>query len=382
MNYVQKYFEEIFKDFIEDSISKGIISHAEDFLAHIDNVEDISNYYVMSDAVYARMFEKVYESITSVYESAKVGYAEGFDLDDIGKTRGISRPLATHAYVEVTFFIENTVFEEDIHIPEGFIVSTSDNIEYVTLEEIYIPAGSHESTVQCQSVKTGSNQKIVAGSIDAIVSSNEYNLKCINNENSSGGSDEYTDDEYRYFLINWFKIHLKGSKEAFEYYFANLDGIDGYKLVPNFDVTGHSKIIVDPGTSYQLNQIYNELNGRVTQMNEDLLLCAPDKIKVNVYATINVDIDQINPYSLTEKEDIKSRIVQAIKVFIDGGYTTDNKYYSGLLIGEDFIPHKLAVFLDDEIPELKSINFTYPTTVQTIKDDEIGKCNDILIEVV
>ena len=105
MNYVQKYFEEIFKDFIEDSISKGIISHAEDFLAHIDNVEDISNYYVMSDAVYARMFEKVYESITSVYESAKVGYAEGFDLDDIGKTRGISRPLATHAYVEVTFFI-------------------------------------------------------------------------------------------------------------------------------------------------------------------------------------------------------------------------------------------------------------------------------------
>ena len=42
----------------------------------------------------------------------------------------------------------------------------------------------------------------------------------------------------------------------------------------------------------------------------------------------------------------------------------------------------MAVFLDDEIPELKSINFTYPTTVQTIKDDEIGKCNDILIEMV
>ena len=113
-------------------------------------------------------------------------------------------------------------------------------------------------------------------------------------------------------------------------------------------------------------------------MNEDLLLCAPNKIKVNVYATINVDIDQINPYSLTEKEDIKSRIFQAIKVFINGGYTTDNKYYPGLSIGEDFIPHKLAVFLDTEIPELKNINFTYPTTVQTIKDDEIGKSNDII----
>lgn len=385
MNYVQQYFEDIFKEIIEDSVEKGFISHAEDFLAHVDNVEDISNYYVMTGAVYSKIFEKVYEAITRVYESAKIEYSEGIDLDNLGKTRGVIRPLATHAMVEVTFYLEGGALEEDITIPEGVIVSTTDNIEYVTLEEIYIPAGGIESTVQCQSINSGSGCKILANTLTEVISSTGYNFRCNNFENSSGGNEAYTDDEYRYLILNWFKIYLKGSLEAFEYYFAHLDGIDGYKLVPNFDVTGHTKIIVDPGTSYQLNQIYNDLQIIVSQMNEDLLLCAPEKISIAIYATVNVDIDRINPYSNTEKEDIKSRIIQGIKTFIDGGFITqDNEkiYYPGLLIGEDFIPHKLAVFLDNEIPELKNIDFNYPTSIQTIEDDEIGKCDDIIIEMI
>lgn len=381
MNYVQRYFEDIFKEVIEDSVEKGFISRAEDFLAHIDNVEDISNYYVMSSAVYSKMFERFYESATLIYESAKIEYASGVDLDNLGKTRGILRPPATYAMVEVTFYLNESLIE-DITIPEGFIVATDDNIEYVTLEKIYIAAGSTETTVQCRSVKAGSGYKIIDNTLVNVISSNPYNLRCTNLENSSGGSEEYTDDEYRYLILNWFKIFLKGSNEAFEYYFDHLDGVDGYKLVPNFDVTGHTKIIIDPGTSYQLNEIYNDLQSTVAQMNEDLYLCAPKKILINIYATVNVDIDQINPYSNAEKENIKSRIIQAIKVFIDGGYTISGEYYPGLLIGEDFIPHKLAVFLDGEIPELKNIDFTYPTDVQNILDEEIGKCNDINIEMV
>ena len=54
----------------------------------------------------------------------------------------------------------------------------------------------------------------------------------------------------------------------------------------------------------------------------------------------------------------------------------------GLNIGEDFIPHKLAVFLDEEIPELKSIQFKYPEDYIKILDDEIGISNTITIEMV
>ena len=47
---------------------------------------------------------------------------------------------------------------------------------------------------------------------------------------------------------------------------------------------------------------------------------------------------------------MNAKIITAIKVFIDGGYRINGEWYDGLYLGEDFIPHKLAVFLDEEIP--------------------------------
>lgn len=382
MNYVEKQYKEIFNEILEDSIENGLISRAEDFFSQINNQKDISNYYVMTGSVYSKMFEKVYTAMTSVYESDKIEYASGEDLDNIGKTRGIIRPEATHSMAKVTFRLKNNAIEEDIIIPAGVKISTDDNIEYVTLEEIYVAAGDIESTVECQSVNAGSGSKILENTLVNIVDNLDYGFSCTNLEGSSGGADAYEDDEYRYLIVNWFKIHLKGSFEAFEYYFASFDGIDGYKLVPNFDVTGHSKIIIDPGTPYQLNKAYNELQSEISQMSEDLYLCAPDDVLIDIHAVVNVDIDQINPFSGVEKENIKSRIIQAIKVFIDGGYTVDKEYYEGLLIGEDFIPHKLAVFVDNEIPELKNIIFNYPEDYIQINDDEKGKSNSINIEMI
>lgn len=382
MNYVPKNLEEIFEEILEDSVERGLISHAEDFLSQIKNQDDISNYYVMDGAVYSKIFEMCYHAMTAVYESDKIEYASGEDLDNIGKTRGIIRPGATHAMAKVTFRLANGTVEDDISIPEGVTVSTDDGIEYVTTDEIYIAAGNVESTVECKSVIPGSGYKILENTLVNIVDHLRYNFTCTNHERSSGGAEAYNDDEYRYLILNWIKIHLKGSLEAFEYYFASFDGIDGYKLVPNFDVTGHSKIIIDPGTPDQLNTAYNELQTEISQMNEDLYLCAPKKVPIDIYAVVNVDIDQINPYSSVEKENIKSRIIQAIKVFIDGGYTVSEEYYEGLLIGEDFIPHKLAVFVDEEIPELKNITFNYPEDYVQINDEEKGKSNYIDIEMI
>lgn len=384
-NYAEKTFEEIFKTMLEDSLEKGLISHAEEFESYINNQEDISNFYVMSDAVLAKMVKIVYQAMTSVYESDKIDFAEGEDLDEIGRKRGISRPKATFAEVEVTFTLSDAI-NVDVSVPKGVIVSTNDGVEYITLEDIYIPREESSTTVKCKSVEPGLSSKIIENKLVNIVSNLEYNFTCTNDEPSSGGANEYTDDEYRYFILNWFKIQLKGSFEAFEYYFANKDGIDGYKLIPNWGVTGYSKIIVDPGDSYQLNEIYNDLQSIVAQYNEDLFLCAPEDVFIDIYAIVDVDIDQVNPYSPQEKEDIKNRIISAIKVFIDGGYISkgedEERYYDGLLIGEDFIPHKLAVFLDDEIPELKNITFNYPEDYIQITDEGKGKSNTISIEMI
>lgn len=382
MNYSQKDFDEIFEAALEDSLAKGLISHAEEFESYIANQEDISNYYVMDKAVIANMIVKVYEDMTAVYESAKVEYAEGEDLDSLGVERGIPRPEASYASAEVTFTTSD-ILDEDLTIEDEIIVATDNGIEYRTVESIYIPAGEDSATVQCLSVNAGSENKVVENTLINIMSETEDLAYCNNEKGSSGGEDAYTDDEYRYLILNYHQINLKGSNEAYEEFFANYDGIDDYKLIPNWNgITGTMKIIVDPGIPFLLNQLYQEIQTSVCQATEDIFMTAPEEKLIDIYAVVNVDIDMINPFSDVEKENIKSKIIAAIKTFIDGGYLVNGEYYPGLGIGEDFIPHKLAVFVDDEVSELKSITFNYPLNYIEILDEEQGKSNDITIEMV
>lgn len=380
MNYEQKEYEEIFEEMLEDSLEKGLISHAEDFQDYIANEQDISNYYVMDKSVIALMASKLFLQMTAVYESAKVEYAENLDLDDIGKLVGVPRPEATYAEVECTFSLE-AALDSDITIDEGIIVSTDDGIQYITLADIFIPAGETTSTVQTRAVEPGVESKIIEGSI-VNVEETGYNLDVTNENASSGGTDAYTDDEYRYLLMNWTTIQVKGSNEAFENYFANFEGINSYKLIPNWDGTGTVKCIIDPGTSDQLNRAYNDLQDIVTQATEDIVMFKPTTKLIDIYATVNVDIDRINPYSDVEKTEIQSRLITAIKIFIDGGYRADGTYYEGLILGEDFIPHKLSVFLDEEVQELQNIDFKYPEAPITILDEEKGISNEITIEMI
>lgn len=389
MNYSQKTFEEIFESVLEDSVENGMISHAEDFIDLIDNREDISNYYVMDKSVIVNMVSSIiYPDITSVYESPKTVYAEGSDLDDIGDTRGVPRPAATASSVEATFTLTTSWADiiGDIIIPEGITLATDTGIEFETVEELYLTNGDITVTVQCISKETGSDTKILSNKLVNIKDNLPYEFTVTNDHASSGGEDEYTDDEYRYLLLNWWKIHLKGSSEAYENYFANLDGIDGYKLVPNWDGSGTMKIILDPGTPYLLNKAYEEIKSSVCQNDEIIMMSPPTEKVIDIYAEVNVDIDLLNPYNDLEKQDIQNRIISTIQIFIDGGFLVDDDnneiYYPGLLLGEDFIPHKLAVFLDNEIPELKNITFTTPSDYISIQDDEIGVSGNLTIEMI
>ena len=379
MNFSPKLFNDLFEAMLQDSLEKGLISHAEEFPDYIKNQDDIGNYYVLDKAVIAKRFEEFYSLLHTVYQAMNVDIATGNDLDNLGAIMGIQRPSATYAMVELVFTSNFT--EEDVRIEPGRIVSTSTGISYQTLEEVYIPSTESECTVPARAVIPGSKSKVVEDTL-TILETGIPNISVTNPNGSSGGVDEYTDDQYRELLKNWRNIQLKGSLEAYNEYFSNFNGIDGYRIVPNWNGSGTVKIIIDPGLPIQLNTAYNELRSTVSQIDTDLFLTAPTDKIIDVYATVNVDIDRVNPYSSNEKELIQAKIISAIKIFIDGGYRVNGKYYPGLEIGEDFIPHKLSVFLDQEIPELKSISFQYPEDYIQILDDEKGKSNIISIEMI
>lgn len=375
--YVQKYYEQLFINLLEEAYDNSLISHNELFVDYVKSRQDISSYYVMTLSIIAESEEDIYYDMTDVYYSSKVEYALENDLDDIGSIIGCPRPQATSAGVELTFSI-NKASDTTIPLDKGIIVSTTNGISYITVEDVSIPAGELSTTAFALSIEPGWNYRVPKESLTIIETelTDISGLKVINLESASGGSEAYDDEQYRTLIMEWIKNNTRGSKEAYNRYFATVDGLDSYKLIPNWDVSGTLKIVLDPGYPYQLQKCYEEITESVCQLPDDITMFSPERIGIDIYAKCNVDIDEVNPYSSAEKDSIKTRIIDAIKLFIDGDVYT----YSGLKIGEDFIPYKLGVFISDLVPELKNITFLYPTEPITITDEEMGVSNDINIE--
>lgn len=384
--YKQKFYKEIFLKALQEALMQGLISHQDEFESYISNKQDISNFYVMILSVHSEVFEQVYSDMTDVYFSNKIDHAMGSDLDDIGKFVGIPRPGATRANVEVTFTLNHTQ-DSDVREPANLLITTSSqNISYRTSEELYIPEGELNATVNAYAVNPGTGSTVVENQLTKLQSeltTAESSVGVNNSNPSTGGYDAFTDDEYRQLLKHWSEVYEKGNEWAFVNYLSRFDGIDGYQFVPNWDGSGTIKIIIDPGTSYQLNKAYDDLQSRVSQASEDIYLTAPVKVPIDVYATVDVDIDRVNPFSTTQKDEIKAKIISAIKLFIDGGVNiVTGEYYKGLSIGEDFIPYKLGAFLNTQIPELMNITFKLPDDYIPITDEEIGTANTITIEMI
>lgn len=382
LTYVQKFYKEIFFNALQSALKDGLISHQDEFEDYIKNKKDISNFYVMLLSVHAEIFEQVYKDMTLVYNSINIDKAQGVDLDNIGKIVGVPRVPATRAYVDVKLHLDKAQSEELI-LPAGILCTTKNNIGYHTVESAYFPKDEKEVIVGAYADKKGSKYKIAEGDLRKITSKLSQvpiTVKCTNVNPSSGGTDAQTDEEYRKCLKNWFKIHQKGNEWAYKNYFNHFEGLNGYRLMPRWDGSGTIKIIIDPGSDYLRNKIYRELQENVALYDDDINVMASINKEINIYAKVNVDIDTINEYDCIEKEKIKTRIINALKTYIGGGYRRNGKYYAGMQIGEDFIQHKASVFLDQEIPELKNIEWVTPSEYIVVCDEETAIVGNIEIE--
>ena len=368
--FQQKYFAEIFYNSIIDAYENGLISNHEDFMNYILDNKDISNFYVMTLAVIADSIEDVYYDMDSVYDSNKLDYAMGYDLDSIGEIVGCPRPEATRSNVMVTFTLSSTALES-FPINEGTIVTSRTGINFVTDEDVVIPQGEVSVDVCCSSIGKGSKMRVLSGSIHKIESGlDSTGVSVTNKTPSSGGKDRYTDEQYRLLLGEWVGNNIKGSREAYNRFFSSFDGIDGYKLIPNWNGSGTLKIVIDPGYPYQLMNAYELIRESVCQLPDDITMWSPTRVPLSVYCTVNVDIDRVNPFSSSEKEEIRSRIIDAIKVYVNGDVLNS----SGLGIGEDFVPYKLGVFLGQVIPEIVNISFILPSDLDTLDKKGVRTC--------
>lgn len=355
MNYEEKQYDDIFLSMLQDAFKERLVSNDEKFLDYIANKQDISNFYVMLLAIHSEAIADVYKQMTKVYNSSKVQYAESNDLDSLGLIVDCSRPQATKASVILQF---KTTKDDLRKISKGVVVSTRNGISYRTVEDIEFTEDNNVCEVTALATIAGIKSRVDE---NKLVITSQADVTVTNPNPSTGGSEAYTDEQYRELLMNWVKTKEKGNLWAYKNYFARLDGISDYKIVPNWNGSGTIKVIVSPATPYILNTVYNGLSENVVQATEDITLTAPKDIEVDIYVKCNVDIDRLNPYSTDDKTFIQEKIAKAVEDYIDS-----------MGIGEDFIPHKLAVAVDKSVSELKNIDFNYPTEVITVDDEE--KC--------
>lgn len=384
INYIEKDYETIFSEMIRSAYHKKLLSEDEYFIEHINNLEDIENNYVMLESVYAWEINQIYKSMTQIYESNDIDKAVGNDLDVIGSKLGMSRPSAQKSQVALVF-TKKSPSSTAITIPKGTLVSDKDGLYYVTIETKILYPDISSVTVQAECTIAGYEGRVGKNTLNYVVSG--VNNVIVNNPRSSGGGrDAYSDNEYRELLKAWAYSHIKGTKEAYEWYFANRNGVDGYKLIPLWDGTGTVKCIIDPANEYLEEQISKELLQNVQLFDDDVYVVGARNVTVDIDCAVNVNIDETIEYSLPELEELELRVEDAIHTYIDGGYYTtrwgDERYYKGMQIGQDFIPHKCAVFIDSQVPEVKTIEFNGVSKAKplTIKGEDFTNYNKVAYE--
>lgn len=369
-NYKPKTYEEIFMEYLTEGYIEQLLSTDEHFLDYIRNRDDIENNLVMLLSIFSLLNSRQYIDMTNIYLSNDIDHAVGNDLDILGDKCAVSRPQATKCSATLEFTLDS-ISDSDTTIPMNTIVYTDDGISYATVDDAVIIRGEYSTDAGALAVTNGEGSRVgpeTLNNCDTLPG----NITVTNPKGSSGSHESYNDDSYRQLLRNWTYSHNRGTKEAYEEFFASYDGLDDYRLVPRWDGAGTLKIIIDPSDDWIKNDLYNKLQEKTFLLIEDVYITGAVIRPVDIKCNVNVDIDSVVEYSDVDYDQIKELVENAIMVYVNGGYRRNGSYYKGLGIGEDVIPFQIGLFVANEIPEVKSIDFkdTIRNIDNTLYSDE------------
>lgn len=273
------------------------------------------------------------------YESSKIAfvptaYGEWLDLHGQHPLLQLERDTGTEAVGLVTFTLAD-VSTEDTVISEGTVlVSTENNLEYVTDNDCTILAGDLTTDCFCTCLTVGKDGNCSANTVTIIDDTTVDNSISVNNtEGFAGGTDHEEDDVYRERLLNYVN---KDSFGSYAYYVALAEKIEGVHDVSLVDATGYTKKVivngdVKPTPDNVLVQVlaeFSDVEKIVLKHNFTVALPAYDTVNM----TVNLNVD----YELTTAE-----INELLSCFFDGGTTSNNYTFEGLNIDEKLTKENL-----------------------------------------
>lgn len=266
----------------------------------VDDVSDIGiRFAVLASEVYS-----LYCKCEWVKNQIFPNTAIGSSLDLHASQRDITRKNGTKSTGVLTFGT-NTVAAEDITVPAGTIVGTSnmDMVTFRTVQSGTISAGQSSVDITAEAVNIGKSGNCPRGSINTIVTLVPLVDKVTNISAFTGGTDVESDTELKKRIIDSFTTTSNGVNKA---YYKNLcltiDGVASVGVIPRNRGNGTVDIFLagQNGTvSEQIVQAANSILSKAREINVDVKAFAALETKVDIPLTIELE-DNYNWQDVTQ----------------------------------------------------------------------------------
>jgi phage-related baseplate assembly protein len=290
--------------------------------------------------------------------------AEGKNLDALAELFYLNeRPKATAATCTMRFYVSTPQLFA-VLVPEGTRVTDSANtLVWETMEDVYINAGEQyaDTKIQCQTIGAAGNG-FVAGQINTIVDVFAYYSSCENVNQSDGGADEATDEEFYELMRQSMDAYSTAGARGGYVYFGKQVSTDIADVIASSPEPGVVKlyVLMDDGT------------------------IASDEIKEKVLAACSAD--DVRPLtdhvSVEDPEEYTYNI--ELKYFVQTGSELDGEtiaaavdeqvdaftQWQGAKLGRDINPSKLIQML--MTTGIKRVELTEPVFTD-LKDGSDGE---------
>lgn len=374
MNF--KNEKDILKLMLNQAQQKELISVDENFIQQVLDGEITENQYIIDLATHAYILHDFTTQLEEVNQSVDIATARGVQLDRLGNLLNVPRHMGVAAQLEIE--VNLTLPEtNDIFIPRGTELSidalqVEDYVTYTTDDDVTIPAGVTTTTIMCSS-NLQARQRRVA--IESVYGLKGFPLLSVTNPDSgTSGRDIENDGEYRQRILLWNVANQRGTRQCFDAYLGELEGLDDYLLIPRPEGTIGTLTVVCDCIESQLPRIEEGIQEHCMIFTDQPAECvgvSRTVLDVSVSGTLVT-----TPISYTVSE-LQELIKSEIKVFVDGGYNRDGSVNRGLRIGEGFVQSQLLSHLHNMFPELLSISSVTEDT--SIDEYHCFECGEVTV---
>ena len=217
--------------------------------------------------------------------------AVGEYLDAHAAQRGLTRKSGTKAVGKAIFY---TAAEEhdDILIPAGTIIGTSDALRYVTDSNTILRDGSKSVTVNVTAAQPGSAYNIIGGRLSVIVTP-VMGIESVRNAiQFYGGTDDESDELLRERVSDSYRNISNGANAAYYHAAAmSVDGVYSAAVVGASRGAGTVDVYVSAKgasvTQEKLAQVQAVLDEK-REVNVDARAVRATSISVNLYIHLSV----------------------------------------------------------------------------------------------